>query len=65
MAYPFMPMTTKTIRKVSKAIKDSNLSGKSTKINGRFESEKIKQVLETNPHPLKKIRSPRRIENHH
>jgi hypothetical protein len=54
MAYPFMPMTTKTIRKVAGAIKDSNLHGNSTKINGRFESEKIKQALEINPRPLKK-----------
>ena len=52
MAYPFMPMTTKTIEKVSEAIKDSNLHGNSTKIYGKFESEKIKQALETNPRPL-------------
>jgi len=65
MAYPFMPMTTKTIRKVSWAIKDSNLSGNSSKINGEFESEKIKQVLETSPRPLKKIRSHPRTHNHY
>ena len=65
MAYPFMPMTTKTIRKVAGAIKDSNLSEKSANINSRFESKKIKQVSETNPLPLKKIRSRRCTHNHY
>ena len=65
MAYPFMPMTTKAIRKISGAIKDSKLHGNSTKIYGKFESEKSKQALETNPRPLKKIRSNRRTQNHY
>jgi hypothetical protein len=65
MAYPFMPMTTKTVRKVSGAVKDSNLSESTTKIYGKFESKKIKEVSETNPLSLKKIRSRRCTHNHY
>jgi hypothetical protein len=65
VAFPFMPITAKTIKKVSGAIKDIKLSDNRTKINGKFEFEKIKQVLETNPHPLKKILSHRRTHNHY
>ena len=65
MAYPFMPMTTKTVREVSVAIEDSNLQSKKAKINGKFESEKLKQVLETNPCALKKIHSHRLTYNHY
>jgi hypothetical protein len=48
-----VPKTTKTIRKVSGAFEGSSLFENSAKINGKFESEKIKQVSETNPIPLK------------
>jgi len=65
MAYPFMPMTTKTFRKVSGGIKDFNLSEKSTKINGGVESGKDRQALETNSSPLKKIHPHSRTHNHY
>ena len=65
MAYPFMPMTKKIIRKVSKAITDSNLSENNTKINCGFESEKNKLASEINPRPLKKIHSHPRTHKHY
>ena len=65
MAYPFMPVTTKTIRKVSGAVKDSNLSENRTRIIGRFESEKIKQVSETIPRASKNVHSHRLTHNHY
>jgi hypothetical protein len=60
-----MPMTAKTIKKVSGAVKDCNSAGNSTKINSEFKSEKIKQVLETNPRLLKKVHSHSRTHNHY
>jgi hypothetical protein len=58
-----MPMTAKTVRKVSGVVKDSNLSENSTKIIGKFESERIKQISEINPRLLKKIHSHPRTHN--
>jgi hypothetical protein len=65
VAYPFMPIKIKNIRKAYGTIEDSNPSENSAKTNGKFESEKIKKVSETNPHPQKKTNPHCRVQNHY
>ena len=50
-AYPFQPMTTELLKKLTRAIKDSDQTIKSPELPAVFETQKPKSSIELNlPH---------------
>jgi hypothetical protein len=49
MAHPFMPMTNKILKKLTRAIKDSDHTIKSPDLPDVFETQEPKSTLEINP----------------
>ena len=50
MAFPFCPMTDEMLKKLSRAIQDSDQTINSPNLSAVFVSQEFKSILELNPH---------------
>jgi hypothetical protein len=63
MAHPFMPMTTKLLKKLTRINLDSDSTIKSPKLPAVFETQEPKSALEINPQHSETNQSDIRTDN--
>jgi len=62
-AYPFQPMTTQLLKKLTRVNQDLNSTDKSPDIPAAFETQELKSALELNPQHSESNQSNLRTNN--
>ncbi len=64
-AYPFQPMTTELLKKLTRVNQDSDSTSKSPEYPAVFETQELKSALELNPQRSETNQSDLRTNNHY
>ena len=64
-AFPFQPMTNELLKKLTRAIEDSDQTIKSPELPTVFETQELNSTLETNPKRSESNQSNLRTNNHY